>query len=827
VKLITQLVEYLRSRGALTQVQVSRLAGKGFIDLPREADSSPLLAQDPEEKDYLEWEAAELAAASHPVRRRRGRKAERAEAEKAEELAGRLAEQLESWEGELQTLTAVAEAFAPCSGWREAADHICKAAARDLAEALAEAMRSNTLSASQLWQALHFEAYRGALEGLSGPPRKAYRALLTGRHVSELTGYAWLLKYEEPAAVYRLIRAQKALAAALRTVYRVMPERVRRGLHETEHGRPLTLLEAARWLPAERRRLDGRSARYYVLQPQRESWWRAWSVALQIDPDGAGALLSHCRTDPFVPVPAGQVPGELWRFTVGEQEWCGRGGDETLVQAIATVVTPADPSGNTVQAALQHPYPLVRWYAVEEGQRVNGSLLGAVLDDPEWEIAFQAASRLQETSWAATDEPLRAQLAQALPRLVAGAGANFAKRSTLLGLVEKLGPLSAASVPVLATWASDPDKEARTRLAQGLGSVTGTPKEVVPVLLRLLADRAWGVASAAIMALGKLGPEAEAAVPELVQVLATGDPVLRSSAAWALGSIGRPVQKVLPALVQATGSPFAMVRRAAVEALARLGAAAEAAISLIAGCLKDVDWSVRRAAVIALPAFGPLSASVVAALVRTLIEDADKDVWNEAAGVLEAVPPLHLLPQLPQLLCRLEGPEESGRPQRVGTVLGPLRDNPQEAIRGYLKVLRGNGEAAAVAAADLRQAADVAGALVPRLMEMALARPDVGAGREALLLVDRVGKLAVAIVASLVCARDRGKARVQQDAAKALACLGQTTDRLLPWVIRAIRSRRPPVRRAARRLLARLAPFVAVAPVRNRPSKQRRNEKPT
>ena len=44
------------------------------------------------------------------------------------------------------------------------------------------------------------------MDYLTGRVGNAYRALLSGGDVSEFAKHNWLLKYNEPAAVYRLIR---------------------------------------------------------------------------------------------------------------------------------------------------------------------------------------------------------------------------------------------------------------------------------------------------------------------------------------------------------------------------------------------------------------------------------------------------------------------------------------------------------------------------------------------------------------------------------------------------------------------------------------------
>ncbi len=398
MKLIEQLVHYLRSRGALSPEQLSRLAGKGFIEPPEEDDDRPTHAGRDDDRDWDALYPEQIP--ERPARKGRGRGARPVGKQTTpEELAARLAERFPAWEKELQGLALVARRFGPCHGWREAAIILGKRSSEELSAALTAALREGPLTADLLWDALHFEAYRDGVDYLTGRVGNAYRALLSGGDVSEFAKHNWLLKYDEPAAVYRLIRAQRAIARALPAVYRAAPDLIRRGLRHGEYVRPLALLEAARWAATDPRNFHAKPLRYFVLRPGEAAWWPAWSLALQIDPAGAATLLAHCQVDPFVAMPADLVPGELHRFTLTAEEVGFTAESDPVIQsALEQLFGDAHRTRPEVmRAAVRHSIPFVRRKASGHPWQVEPAEYEPLLFDPEPSVREYAAHALMST----------------------------------------------------------------------------------------------------------------------------------------------------------------------------------------------------------------------------------------------------------------------------------------------------------------------------------------------------------------------------------------------------------------------------------------------
>jgi HEAT repeat protein len=794
MKLVEQLVDYLRSRGALPPAELARLAGKGYIAAP-EGEEVPPTRLWAEEHEWDDWGAAP------PRRRGRRRKGRPAGQELApEELSARLAERFGDWEADLEGLVAVQSRLGPCAGWREAADGLCKRPQGELAEALASALRGGALSAGLLWGALHFEGHRAGLDGLVGEAGNAYRALLAGRPVSELTRYAWLLRHDEPAAVYRLVRAQKALTGALRALYRSAPETVRRSLSGTRYPHLLAVLEAARWARGGRGRLDGSSCRYYVLLPHEESWWQAWSLALQVDEAGASALLERCEADPFVPVPPAQVPGELWRFTVGEEEWLGRCGGGPLEAALARVLRPEGVAPEmALWSALRHPYPLVRWQAVAEAEKDHRALLVAALDDPEWDVRLRVARGVAASS----DPGLLDALARALPILAAGVS-RPEDRGQVLALLAGLRSVGAPGVAAVVGWASDPEGDLRQRLAEALGQAAVGPELAVPTLAGLLGDPVDAVFTAAVQALPRFGKAADQAVPELLRVLNGGSTWRRYYAAQALGLIGARAAEVVPALVQAVEASVAAVRPEALLALGRFGAEAAPALPTILRGLEDASGMIRRSAVGALSSLGDLAEAAVPALGGLI---ARNDGWGraEALDLLAKLSPLARLPIVPELI-------RDGCSRSLEFV-GPFATQGQAAVRAALESLTAapQPEARREAAARARSVAQASCAVLPSLVDLAIEAGPDGPRQKALEVLGEVGLVADEVVAGLVLALEDADDEVQAAAADTLAALGAATRGLLPRLLQGLRSPSLEARSAARDLLRWLAPLAAAA----------------
>jgi HEAT repeat protein len=172
----------------------------------------------------------------------------------------------------------------------------------------------------------------------------------------------------------------------------------------------------------------------------------------------------------------------------------------------------------------------------------------------------------------------------------------------------------AVRAALLETAANDPEPEVRANVAYALADYTsqGVLKEMMPLLLRLLKDKEWSVASQAARAAERLGPDGAGAAPALVELLKRDDSGVRLGAASTLGRIGGEAAKpAVPVLRATLGSSEKYDRASAARVLGELGAiGVEGAPDLIKA-LADAELVVRLQAAFALGRLGQ-PASVVA-----------------------------------------------------------------------------------------------------------------------------------------------------------------------------------------------------------------------
>lgn len=806
MKLIEQLVEYLHARGALTTQQMKRLAGKGFIAPP---EPTPDAGAEHDSLAPGKWAWEELDVESRSARvARKGRRKDRSAGRPPvpEELCARLAQRFPQWQGPLAGLVAVEGHFGPCAGWRQAARRVSKRSARELATALPAVLRDRS-QAEAFWTTLDFEGPRDALGGLMGETGNAYAALLRGRPVAEFAKHVWLLRYEEPADVYRLRRAQKMLTQAVRLIYRTTPEAVRRSLRETKRGPLLALLEAARWHHDPLPRLENPAPRFYLLLPGEEAWWPAWSKALAIDPARVTELLQHCQHDPFVAAPPSQVPPELWRFTVGEEAWRAPAADERLLAAIRQVIQPAEStSPAALLAGVGHPYTLVRRQALEQIQRCDLAPLAAAVDTLGAEISLQSAAgvgdRQNTASWA-------------VQNIVAAATEDRRLRLWTLQLLECLGPRIKEGTSALASWIDDPRPEVRSQLAQTLGKLSAAAERSVPFLLALLRDPEENVFCKAFDALVALGTAAAAALPVLLEILDHSDVSKRRNlAAWALGTIPWTSElsrrtKVIPALTQVLEDPDEWIRYRALESLSNFGPSAAPADAVLARLLEDDSALVRLMAIASLERFDRTE-TFLASLMRILTHEPIRFVLQAASTALAKVPPLALVPHLPELVAACARPDQWPDARRL---LAPF-DGTAEVIARCLERLedcRAESErtqqARRQSAAELRQMSAVAARILPRLIDMILTTPQSPARGKALEILEKAGSRSGELAGALVRAIADPDAQVRADAAAAWQEWSSAARDLLPAIWQGLRSENESIRHAAGRLLEWLAPL--------------------
>jgi HEAT repeat protein len=712
----------------------------------------------------VEWDDLFPERPARPAGTRKARRARKELA--AEELAAELAGRFAGWEASLRGLTVLGRRFGPCGGWRDAADRVTKAAPADRAAAL----RDGGVSGDLFWSTLHFEGYRDGLEGVAGAAGNAYRTLLSGQDVSRFVKFAWLLRYDEPAAVYRLVRAQKALAGAVAAVYHEAPDVIRRGLRRGEFARPLALLEAARWAAVPAGGVAPGHARYYALSPHHQEWWRAWSLALEIDFDGASSLLDRCRVDPFVAVPADQVPGELRRFTVsaeelglGEDDWFDAITPDGSVRAAFDQIFAEDgrSSEEMFRAALRHPLPLVR------SRALPGAKL--CLEPPDF------VGLLGDRIW-----PLRARVIEYL----------IASKFDLPAVGRSLAEALAAPAS---------PREALAYCARSSPTELGTEASgaLAPALAELLNDPSADVSVAAARELARYGKTAPVPTAELVRALGHPESAAQVAAATALGELGGPAEAAVPALVAALGDAGESVRRAAVTALGSFPT--PEALAALVRAMDAPVFMVRSDAARALGRFGRMAESAAPVLVRAFTATAARDRVAAASDALKGFRPVVLLPHLPELIHFEQSYRGSSSGQEAAEMLRSLTEGAAEAVEAGMANLPA---AADRLAADFRYLRDG----LPRLVALVLAEAGTEVGRQALEILNAVGAPGCPALAALAVALG-----VHPLAEQLLADVAELTEGLLPSILAGLRDARPAVRDAAAVALLWVGPVAAAA----------------
>jgi HEAT repeat protein len=92
----------------------------------------------------------------------------------------------------------------------------------------------------------------------------------------------------------------------------------------------------------------------------------------------------------------------------------------------------------------------------------------------------------------------------------------------------------AAHIKILSNSKRETEREAAAR---ALGAIGPQTKEVVPALVRALADSEWFVRQSAAVALGRIGPAAKEALPALTKALRDEREQVRTAASDAIQDI--------------------------------------------------------------------------------------------------------------------------------------------------------------------------------------------------------------------------------------------------------------------------------------------------
>jgi HEAT repeat protein len=204
--------------------------------------------------------------------------------------------------------------------------------------------------------------------------------------------------------------------------------------------------------------------------------------------------------------------------------------DSALVLALAAFGAPAP---ERLAAALADPDFRVRWHAaaalmqLRRAAREAAPALRRAMDDEEWPVRNAAGRALEDVA----DEPDVAMLAQALQ------DESVETRYHAARALARVGPGSAAAVPVLVAALRDPDWEVRMESAWALAAVGGGAASAEPALLAALSDPDPQVRASVAWALAGIGGSKDAAVPALRRALSDGARETREAAAGALAQL--------------------------------------------------------------------------------------------------------------------------------------------------------------------------------------------------------------------------------------------------------------------------------------------------
>lgn len=159
----------------------------------------------------------------------------------------------------------------------------------------------------------------------------------------------------------------------------------------------------------------------------------------------------------------------------------------------------------------------------------------------------------------------------------------------------------------------------------------------IPALIWVLSGHGhWKVREIAARNLSVIGLAAREAVPALKQATVHEQWRLRKVSVEALGAMGEHAKEAVAELIQALQDSYPDVRESAARSLGMVGPEAHAAIPILLESIKDMRWEMRKAAILALGKLGAKQA--VPELVRAL-RDENREVRLAATTALGCIGP--------------------------------------------------------------------------------------------------------------------------------------------------------------------------------------------
>jgi hypothetical protein len=317
MSVLFQIIDYLRSRGLLSQEELVELASRGILRWEEVYPQEEAPGPEPESPQwYPEEEEIEPEGRPRP-RPGRGGPRPRHPVIGPPELCQRLAKCFEDHQSVLNSFSPLGEVLG-VSGWEETAVRVRNTTPADLVRLLADGFRTQPASLPALWEALGWSGYHDVLSGpdAAGPTGAAYRALLSTPNPAGLGRYSALLGSPEVAAVSNLKQAQRRLLGAcgelLKTEPSLLSAVLRRGNSAPAYWPFVLLYAARRGVPGKR---PWPAADEYPpprQPPAQDAWPELWSQAVAMDSTSVTPfLIERTRMQSERPVILATVLGDL------------------------------------------------------------------------------------------------------------------------------------------------------------------------------------------------------------------------------------------------------------------------------------------------------------------------------------------------------------------------------------------------------------------------------------------------------------------------------------------------------------------------------------
>jgi hypothetical protein len=315
MKVIRQIIHYLRGQGILSSDQFAEFVRRGLLPDPEELNDddydcpccSPFPRARSEDRGTIETDDP-----THDVSDRLSRTARpswwsgrpKGRSLTAAGLCAGLARCFPSWDGPLAGLRLLGDRLTPCASWGEAALVIRNSAPDQVTRTLGQALVARDLPWDAFWNAVGLDAYVTVVgdPGLHGPAISAYRVALRydADALAQARKYSWLLRYAEIRHVFNLLQAQRVLLRAWGALLADRPDPLGTVIAQSRH--PLgywtsVLIHSARRCQVDAaRRLHGDERPPARARPDHETWLRAWACATIADPAAVTALMATMAT---------------------------------------------------------------------------------------------------------------------------------------------------------------------------------------------------------------------------------------------------------------------------------------------------------------------------------------------------------------------------------------------------------------------------------------------------------------------------------------------------------------------------------------------------